>query len=297
MWTNKKITSNEFYDNIIKFQNGDIDLRQMNSEISKLITLTNDVKIKESIKKLKKLPNNHKNAFYNKFKIVSFEGTTIIDKIKEKIGSMGNEEHKVEAIYKDLHSDIITNNYLKTCKRSRIVISYNDRQLKIKRSFNRSYDKILRLDRTVLDDFPEDISDQTFIKQLIDIDEIYSDEITKLRNAYTCKYSTCNKLLDEQKSGDLDGEDLKNYETEARYAWDIAFNSSKREIDNKIRTGRDVDIEEAKLAGRKCLGDIRCLEIINMCREMTQGYYYDLSDTLKVGWIHDWKDKYTNKRD
>lgn len=168
---------------------------------------------------------------------------------------------------------------------------------KTKRSFNRSFDRTLRIDRSISTIVPEDICQHTFIKQLIDIEHVVNSELDMLREIYALKFGTCNAISQYRKDGDVDKTDLLDIENSAYRIWKTAHDNSNRQIRNKL-SKEDVDIDDSEYvkAGQVCYDivsnkEIR-FDIVHLDPEFTLGYFFDMSDEPRIGWRHDWEIKY-----
>lgn len=298
IWTNKGVSTNNFYDSILKLKDSEIDINEIDDRLNELINGTADKDILEGMNKLKSLSLSNRKKFYNRFSVVQFEKDSIIQEIKSVLKYQKNiDEFKVDIVYASLLAEFKDSNFINACKRDKTKITAGEMLKKTKRSFNRSFDRTLRIDRSISTIVPEDICQHTFIKQLIDIEHVVNSELDMLREIYALKFGTCNAISQYRKDGDVDKTDLLDIENSAYRIWKTAHDNSNRQIRNKL-SKEDVDIDDSEYvkAGQVCYDivsnkEIR-FDIVHLDPEFTLGYFFDMSDEPRIGWRHDWEIKY-----
>ena len=294
IWTNKNFGKNSFYELIKEFKAQNIKIEAIDKELNSLIDDTVDKEIKNAMKKLKSISNTERKRFYLNFTVRQFEGFSIIQEIKDTLKYKGLPENRIESIYSSLQTEFRDSHFIKSCKREKTKLSSEEMHEKCVRIFNRAYDRTLHIDRIICKELPLDIYDQTFVKQLIDIDHIGKTEAEQIRDIYTTKLGTYNAIIKFTSNGnrEIDDTDLINIHKEAYQKWKTEFDISNDNIRRQIRNLEKVTNNESNIAGRECFKNIRRYEIAPMDQEMTLGYYYDMSDTPEIGWRHDWVEKY-----
>lgn len=298
IWTNKGVSTNKFYDSILKLKDSEIDINEIDDSLNELINGTADKDILEGMNKLKSLSQSNRKKFYNRFSIVQFEKDSIIQEIKSVLRYQKNiDESKVDIVYASLLAEFKDSNFINACKRDKTKITASEMLKKTKRSFNRSFDRTLRIDRSISTIVPEDICQHTFIKQLIDIEHVVNSELDMLREIYALKFGACNAISQYRKDGDVDKTDLLDIENSAYRIWKTAHDNSNRQIRNKL-SKKDVNIDDSEYikAGQACYDIVSNKEIkfdtVHLDPEFTLGYFYDMSDEPRIGWRHDWEIKY-----
>lgn len=78
IWTNKGVSTNNFYDSILKLKDSEIDINEIDDRLNELINGTADKDILEGMNKLKSLSLSNRKKFYNRFSVVQFEKDSII---------------------------------------------------------------------------------------------------------------------------------------------------------------------------------------------------------------------------
>lgn len=298
IWTNKNFNNNTLLDKISKYKNLEVEITEIDDYLKSLRENTKDVNILESMNKLSSLTEVNRKKFYSKLKIIQFEGYSIIEGIKDILKYKKNiEESKIDVVYSSLFSEFKDSNFIDSCKRNRIKITADQMLNKTKRSFNRSFDRALSIDRSIDVIMPDNVCDHIFVKQLIDIEHMAESEIGMLRDIYTLKFGATNAISEYRDGGDVDSSDLKAIEASAMRIWKIAYDKSSRSIRGKLSKG-DQNIAESEYieAGLECYDIVSNKEIkfetVHLDPEFTLGYFYVMSDEPRIGWRYDWEFKY-----
>jgi len=302
IWTNRNFENNTFYTNIQKFQQYDTEIETLHLELDSLIEDSQSDEIKAIMKKLKSLNLVHRKQFYQRFSIEQFEGTSIIEKIKSTLYiTKSIQENKIDKVYSSLFTELKDNKFIKVFKREKTKLTAEQVHKICKRSFNRAFDRTLSIDRSFENKIPSDINDHTFIKQLIDIEYLFEDDIDKIREMHIKRLGATNSLWSARNiEGDIDKTDLINIEKNCFDKWKLEFDLSGIDIRRKLFKNKAIISEEESIsAGLLCFINISRFELkydsIQFDQEMTLGYFYDMSDEPRIGWRHDWNEKYKLK--
>lgn len=298
IWTNKAFETNNFYNNILRFKDSEIELEVIDNDLDELIKHTSSNEILDAMNKLKALSKPNRRKFYQRFEIEQFKDYSIIQSIKDALEYIKNiDESKIDVVYASLLAEFKDSHFVAVCRREKTKLTVQEMLKKTKRSFNRSFDRTLSIDRSINPQMPDDICKHTFVKQLIDIEHIGNSEIDILRDIYTLKLGACNAISQYRKDGDVDRVDLNDIESSAMRIWKTAHQNSNRQIRHKIQTGDDVINESEYInAGQNCYDDVSKREIkfdtVHLDPEFALGYFYDMSDEPRIGWRNDWESKY-----
>lgn len=168
------------------------------------------------------------------------------------------------------------------------------------RSFDQEYGELFRkmkvrkfvaTNKTVV--VPEKPLEQTFIRQLRDVDDFKTRNIDKVKELTEQKLRFEN---DYNNAVDAGGdEDRKNFERNVRTIWGNHFGENNDEI-NDLSSADDI-----KKAAQHVIKGIRGENLIfdedNLNRDQSNGcfYYFSDGDKPKIGWRYDWKEKYNGE--
>lgn len=140
---------------------------------------------------------------------------------------------------------------------------------------------------------PEKPLEQTFIRQLRDVDDFRTRDIDKVKELTEQKLRFEN---DYNNAVDAGGdEDRKNFERNVRTIWGNHFGENNDEI-NDLSSADDI-----KKAAQHVIKGIRGENLIfdedNLNRDQSNGcfYYFSDGDKPKIGWRYDWKEKYNGE--
>ena len=92
--------------------------------------------------------------------------------------------------------------------------------------------------------------------------------------------------------------EIDEFHKEAILKWKNEFRSKYRYVEQKIKSGCSiVDLEtDIKEIGVQLIDFLRKENLLLaeniLTTELSNGYYYLLSDTPEIGWHYDWKHKY-----
>lgn len=140
---------------------------------------------------------------------------------------------------------------------------------------------------------PDNPKEQTFIKQLVDIDDYMVQNIDDIKNLTLQKLRFENDYNDALEVSDAD--DRTIFESDVKNRWNIQHKKHNRGIDGAT------PIEDVKKAAMQVVDSIRKEELLfdsdKLNSEQSNGCFYYFSDgkTPKIGWRYDWKEKYNGE--
>ncbi|TIX36024.1 MAG: hypothetical protein E5V40_25780, partial [Mesorhizobium sp.] len=169
---------------------------------------------------------------------------------------------------------------------NKITISFDDFTTRYRRHFDkaRSSGLLFRKFPPVL---PDNLLHQTFIKQLVDINDVSEDNIdfhTKFTTRRLHFRDNMERLIQD---GDITQSDIDDLEDEACVIWEGKF--------LQAYSGQPSVGDESESA-RAIVADLRQKKLTLASQElpiaMSNGGFYDLSDRPVIGWLRNWKDRY-----
>lgn len=140
---------------------------------------------------------------------------------------------------------------------------------------------------------PDNPKDQTFIRQLVDIDDYMAQSIDDIKNLTLQKLRFENDYNEALEVSDAD--DRAIFESDVKNRWNIKHKKYNRGIDGST------PIEDVKKAAMQVVDSIREEELLfdndKLNSEQSNGCFYYFSDgkTPKIGWKYDWKEKYNGE--
>lgn len=212
----------------------------------------------------------------------------IIDRIKKSILNKVIAAHRVDEVFTKLHSNLHKDNYLATKAGYAITISFKD--------FITKYSKIFddaRATKLVRHKFsfvpPANLTDQTFIRQLLEIGDFADKDTDAIIRYTTEKVMLENHLTKWVADGLLTTDDVDHMYDETQSIWHSRFRQAYRFADamsaNEKKTQALAMIDELRRSALSV--DMNPLET-----RLSNGVFYYLSDLPTIGWDHEWESKF-----
>jgi hypothetical protein len=297
--TNKNEGNNEFIDTLSSFK-ANQDINVVLSKLNELKDRTVDKTIKKYISSVCSMGKPKIKQFVTNFTIESIDN--IIEQIKSVIlDQIRGEERLVQPIYEKLIADIHKTKYLEIKGKNEFEISREEFDRKFRRCFYDAYkDKPLPT-RHVPALLPENLEEQIFIKQLLDIGEIENGS-PRITEYTTHMLKALNSFSYWMENGYVLPTEMDDFEKNNILMWNSEFYSKYRRIRGLIKEGksiselendiRNLGIELVDYLRRQ---DLSILTYPALGLEISNGHFYALSDELKIGWHYDWENKYKKK--
>ncbi|MEM9630238.1 MAG: hypothetical protein AAGA50_02855 [Pseudomonadota bacterium] len=210
----------------------------------------------------------------------------IINLCRASIAEKQIHQSRIDDVFHAIDSEVRQNSYATVKAGKKITISFDEFTQKYRRHFDkaRSGDLIFRKLPPVL---PDNLLDQTFIKQLVDIEDL-SEEDIEFHAKFTTRLLHFRDNLERlMQDGEITQPDVDDLEEEACAIWEAKFRLAY--------SGHQENVDEATTA-RAIVGDLRLRKLTLASQElpitMSHGGVYDLSDRPVIGWLSDWKDRY-----
>lgn len=295
--TNKSDGSSDFINILIDFKNsttknGTLFLQKINSISSSKLSIL-DCK-----KKFKKLSKKNLELFLDRLSIETGHDN-IIEKIKNEIYEKCYDRDKVQSIFNNFCSAIQEKKYLEICKDGFYELSFDIFTKEFKHCMETMYTSSPLPERSYHLTLPNDLESQIFIKQLLDVQDVEKDS-DDIRNYTFQKMHTENILVDWVEENLVTQKDLDQFEDDSITKWRNNFKSEYRTIELKYQKGVSIeDLEdEIKPVALRILDELRKLQLkvpgnlYSISVKASNGYFYLLSDELKIGWHYDWSNRY-----
>lgn len=283
--TNKTESKNSILNQFENFRNNDIDFLCLKSEIEKLLIKTENEFVKEFIRNCLDLADEILELFFQHIQF-QLQETDLIQRCKDTIKEKMIALDKVDTVYDLLYSNIRNDNYITIKEGKSISISFEDFHKKYRRCFEQCRSGNLVVIRTN-PIMPDKIQEQTFIKQLVDIGDIESDDlITQME--YTKFKILLERNIDEwYQSGEITGLERDNYFTDGINQWKNEFHSKYRGL---------VDSSLYNEKGLQIIDELRKKKLFiknqQLSTDLSNGTFYHLADIPEIGFRKDWEEKY-----
>lgn len=209
----------------------------------------------------------------------------IIGRCKDALIEKQLPEHRIDQVFSDLDSKIRQDNFIAIRKGEKIEISFEQFNRKYRRFFDIARSGKLIINRCH-EPLPATLEDQTFIKQLIDIGDIQPTNFDEMAQFTRYMQMVKRNLLIWETSGELTGEEVKQFHEDAKLRWQIKFRA----------THRNPGTIDPNLLALDVLDEMRkeklSIDTQPMGVDFSNGEYYNLSDIPVIGWHHEWEEKH-----
>ncbi|GAA3565809.1 hypothetical protein GCM10022265_14770 [Marinobacter xestospongiae] len=276
---------NSVLNDIRAIQKGDKKYSTFKNGMSDLKSKTKDGKIKAYIDTVLALDADVANIF---FKNIYFDlgCDEIIEKCKTAIKEHHIDDSKIDDVFSDIDSRLRQENFSLTKNKEKITFSFDDFRKKYRIYFDQARNGRLRIIRFngVL---PENLADQIFIQQLIDINDLEPEDTEHIAMYTRCLLYMVNNFDRWEKDGDISRGQIDDFKREAMARWQIEFDSVYRR-----RLNEDEILEKALGIFDAIRKEKLELDGQLLPTEMNNGCYYHLSNIPKIGWHKYWESKY-----
>jgi hypothetical protein len=207
----------------------------------------------------------------------------ILKKCKEAIKSKMVPLNKIDHAFAKLDSSIRADNFLLVKDKVKIEISFDTFYDKYRRHFDIYRNGSLNI-QEYKGALPDCLEDQVFIKQLLEIGFIESDDFEYISELTRFKLKLLNNLESWKHDGEILDSELDKFKKNAHTLWNNEFrfqymgSISEEEYNKKgAEILRTVLKNNLKLDGQK-------LDV-----DLCNGTFYSLSDEPIIGWRKDWE--------
>ncbi|WP_312418792.1 hypothetical protein [Shinella sp.] len=267
------------------FKSGAKTHAQLVADITSLKTHTKDKAIQGYINDVLSLDNGVSEGFFQQLSF-ALGKDEIIDLCKRSIAEKHILPSRIDDVFHAVDSDVRQNSYATVKAGNKIKISFDEFNQNYRRHFDKARSGTLPF-RTLPPVLPEDLSGQTFIKQLVDIDDVAADDIEFHTTFTTRRLHFRDNLERLVQDGDITQSDIDDMEEEAAIIWEAKF--------RQAYPGEQASGDE-RASARDIVSDLRQRKLTLATQElplkMSNGGFYDLSDRPVIGWLSKWKDRY-----
>lgn len=298
--TNKSEDNNKLIDSLLIFKQ-DNDVENFIITLNELKKETKSKVIEGYIKTVISLGKIKLKKFLSKLYIeTGVEG--IQKKIKDRILEKFHQPKIVDPIFERLSGALFDAKYFDTLNNNSFEITFEDFSKRFGRCYQIANDpKPLPIRK--LDVFlPDELEEQIFIKQLIDIGEVEkgSDEIILYTKQMLSFLNNFEYWLNEEFF--IQQDEVDGFKNNSIMIWANEFRAKYRKIKKQLDSMILVEdlSQEINDIGIELVDYIRKQDLAisgfpPLGIELSNGHYYALSNSLDLGWHLDWKGKYLKK--
>ncbi|NNU41016.1 hypothetical protein G9X64_31970 [Rhizobium sophorae] len=255
------------------------------TDITSLKAKTKDLIIQGYIDDVLSLDNAVSETFFQQLSF-ALGKDEIIDLCKASIAEKYIHPSRIDDVFHAVDSEVRQNSYATVKAGKKITFSFDEFTHYYRRHFDKARSGALPF-RKLPPVLPDDLLGQTFIKQLVDIDDVKPDDIEFHTSFTTRRLHFRDNLERLVQDGDITQSDIDDLEEEAATIWEGRF--------LQAYSGQQASGDEGASA-RAIVGDLRQRKLTLASQElpitMSNGGFYDLSDRPVIGWLSNWKDRY-----
>lgn len=296
--TNKSENENCFFDNYQKLIDGELSIANYRKYIKGLRdNSSKENPNKKFYKGIYSFTSELLILLMNKIEF-NMNEDDLIEKIHNQIESKFVNKKRVDDVFIKIIGELTVWKYstIKNC--GKVELTYDQINSKLTRSFELA--RIDKLPRRKYElQLPDKLSEQNFIKELIDIGDIKAiDE--ELVIEYTLdKLKMFNHLTEWRKESLIGSNEVKLYNNESKLIWRNIHKDCHYETDEAVidKIANDEISKINKKSSRKCLNKCRRERLkINFGEELeinlSNGQFYLMADDNKIGWKYEKKELY-----
>lgn len=284
--SNKSFTStNTFLSNISKLQAGLIDFEDMTDYLRKLSLSTKSDNTRSYLASIVNLDSEILKDFLCNIRSELDVGN-IVERCKVALEEKEVNPKEIDNLFNQLDS-IVRQDIFKNFSSSKsLIYSFEEKKRKFRRYFDIANNPDLKI-RKFEGTLPDMLEDQVFIKQLIDIEDVYNDEQEIIQNYTRYRLTFDTNLSDWVHEGQLTSEEIDIFKKEIFLMWETEFRAAYRKKN---------DPSEYPDIAHKVLQALRDKKIYMseqlLLTNMTHGSLYSLSNKPMIGWLKGWEEVY-----
>jgi hypothetical protein len=276
---------NEFLSSLGAFKLGTKNHGHLVDDIRSIKLKSTSRDIQSYIDDLLNLDTSVSEAFFGQLSFV-LGCDDIINQCKTSIAEKQIAATRIDDVFHAVDSSLREKSFRTVKAGSKISVSFDEFTKDYRRHFDRvrSGDLLFRKLTPVM---PDNLVEQTFIRQLVDIADTSNAETEFLTKVTTNRLQYRNNLDRFVQDGDITQTDIDELEEAATTLWETNFRDAHHEDNETIGEPR---------RGRSILKAMRETDLKLASEQLpahiSHGGFYDLSDRPVIGWLKDWKERY-----
>lgn len=300
--TNKNSSdNNELINGVVSYQKKEKSIQQVKAIISKLYKNTTDEKIQGYINIVLQISNDKLDKFLSR---IEFQTNTdnLLEEIKTRLKErlFQKKADRIEVVMDSLIANLSKDKYIEIDNHGSFEVTFEDFCSKYERCFRLVFDERPLPIRKFSFCLPNNIEDKVFIQQLLDIGDVNSGS-SEIEEYATLWFQAFNNFQNWIENSFVLSTEIDDFEKNAIRVWKNEFKSKYRMVEQRLSAGETInDLDkEIKSLALELLDFIRkeklSLANTDLGIEISNGYYYLLSDEPKIGWHYDWKNRYAKQ--
>jgi hypothetical protein len=236
--TNKSLkSSNRVISAIQKYQEGEKTHQDLLNVLVEYLDLCKDQKIQNYIKKVVSLADSVSDIFFKNVRF-DFLSADIIQKCKTAIKEKFISENKIDFVFNQLNSELREECYHLMVENQKVIFTHEDVCKKCRRIFDLAINSELVFEDRDFE-LPKNLIEQTFIEQMLDIDDVSDDEILYFTQQ---RLKLRTNLAHFRMNGDLTRKEIDDFNQEAKNRWRNIHRQAHRSQENALsRAQNEVD--------------------------------------------------------
>lgn len=280
--SNKSSTDkNSILKAILDYQEGSLELYSIKYIFKELSVCSKNETLKCYINDVLSLKDNVLEHYFKKL-FFELDEDDIILKCKEAIKADKIIESKIDYVFASLDSAIKEDNFIKIRNGSKIQITFDEFYLKYRRHYDLARNGTLTINEHN-STMPDNLQSQTFIGQLIEINDVSNDDLEEITRLTSFKLKLQTNIGIWLQQGEITDNEVTEFKKDAVEQWKNKYRSSYRGV---------ITDSEHNIAALKILDDMRekklTLSQQLLDTSLSNGTFYDLSDSPIIGWRKDW---------
>lgn len=267
------------------FRAGEKSHAALLTDISLLMSESKDAKIRAYMGDVLKLDALVSEAFFNRLEF-ALGKDEIIDECKQSIAAKQIDASRIDEVFSSVDSHVRQDSFAAVKAGKKISINFDQFTGRYRRHFDKARSGLLPF-KEIPAELPENLSEQTFIRQLIDIDDLEDGDVEAMAQFTTRRLHFRDNMERLIQDGLITQSEIDELLEDATLMWEGKF----REAYPPTRTKSDETV-----SARGILSDLRQKKLTlasqNLPMAMSNGGFYDLSDRPVIGWLSNWKDRY-----
>lgn len=281
--TNKNLATNPVLLKIKALKDGNLELKEFKDYLDSLKKQTDSSTIVEYINTLSSLNKQVYECFINNI-LTEQTKTNIIERIKQQIREKMIKQSRIDDVFGSIYAKLKIDFFEKVHNGEKQVITY-DKYLDIFTPIFENFKTTLLPYRYFKRLLPDNIAEQYFIQQLIEIGDISENDIVEMAD-YTESMLQMKMNLDKwYEDNELTIEDIENFHKETFNIWK---NNHKKHHTNSSN--------EDNMNAYACLSELRekllKIQQTELQTSPSNGEFYYLSNEKRLGWKKYWQEKY-----
>lgn len=281
--TNKNLATNPVLLKIKALKDGNLELKEFKDYLDSLKKQTDSSTIVEYINTLSSLNKQVYECFINNI-LTEHTKTNIIERIKQQIREKMIKQSRIDDVFGSIYAKLKIDFFEKVHNGEKQVITY-DEYLDIFTPIFENFKTTLLPYRYFKRLLPDNIAEQYFIQQLIEIGDISENDIVEMAD-YTESMLQMKMNLDKwYEDNELTIEDIENFHKETFNIWK---NNHKKHHTNSSN--------EDNMNAYACLSELRekllKIQQTELQTSPSNGEFYYLSNEKRLGWKKYWQEKY-----